>query len=103
MKVFELIQYKRSRKFYFLDRLYFKDQNEKDAVRYKGNVVNLLVVDGKDVQTKIKLGKPAEDKSKEEQPKKVRRNSIYKTAQFHLINSLILQKYLIKAWEVKTS
>lgn len=45
-------------------------QNEKDALRYKGIVVNLLVADGKDGQTKIKLGKPSEDKSKEEQPKK---------------------------------
>ncbi len=46
------------------------NQNEKDAMRYKGIVVHLLVVDGKDGQTKIKLGKPLEDKSKEEQAKK---------------------------------
>lgn len=46
------------------------NQNEKDAVRYKGIVVHLFVVDGKDGQTKIKLGKPSEDRSKEEQPKK---------------------------------
>lgn len=46
------------------------NQNEKDAVRYKGLVVNLLVMDGKDGQTKIKLGKPSEDKAQEEQPKK---------------------------------
>jgi len=46
------------------------DPKARDAVRYKGIVVNLLVVDGKDGQTKIKLGKPSEDKSKEEQPKK---------------------------------
>ncbi|QBN19027.1 AsmA family protein [Flavobacterium nackdongense] len=45
------------------------DQKGRDAVRYKGIVVNLLVVDGKDGQTKIKLGKPSDDKSKEEQPK----------------------------------
>ena len=46
------------------------NQNEKDAMRYKGIVVHLLVVDGKDGQTKIKLGKPSEDKAQEEQPKK---------------------------------
>jgi hypothetical protein len=46
------------------------DQKARDAIRYKGIVVNLLVVDGKDGQTKIKLGKPSEDKSKEKKPKK---------------------------------
>jgi len=46
------------------------DMNAREAMRYKGIVVNLLVVDGKDGQTKIKLGKPSEDKSKEDQPQK---------------------------------
>ena len=51
------------------------DLKEREAVRYKGIVVNLLVVDGKDGQTKIKLGKPTEEKSTEEKPKKTKRNS----------------------------
>ena len=38
------------------------DVNQRDAARYKGIVVNLFVVDGKDGQTKIKLGKPVEEK-----------------------------------------
>ncbi|NDP28185.1 MAG: AsmA family protein [Flavobacterium sp.] len=37
------------------------DVNDKDALRYKGIVVNLMVVDGKDGTTKIKLGKPKEE------------------------------------------
>lgn len=46
---------------------------ERDAVRYKGIVVNLLVVDGENGQTKIKLGKPKEEPkevSKEEKKRK---------------------------------
>ncbi|WP_396170695.1 AsmA-like C-terminal region-containing protein [Flavobacterium sp.] len=46
------------------------DPKQREAVRYKGIVVNLMVVDGKDGQAKIKLGKPSEDKSTAEQPKK---------------------------------
>ena len=38
------------------------DVNQREAARYKGIVVNLFVVDGKDGQTKIKLGKPVEEK-----------------------------------------
>ena len=46
------------------------DKNQRDALRYKGIVVNLLVVDGKDGQTKIKLGKPVEEKSSVEKSKR---------------------------------
>ena len=46
------------------------DKNQRDAARYKGIVVNLFVVDGKDGQTKIKLGKPVEEKPSLEKPKK---------------------------------
>ena len=46
------------------------DIKEREAVRYKGIVANLMVVDGKDGQTKIKLGKPSDDKSKKEKQKK---------------------------------
>jgi hypothetical protein len=42
------------------------DINERDAVRYKGIVVNLLVVDGENGQTKIKFGKLLEERPKEE-------------------------------------
>ena len=45
------------------------DKNQRDALRYNGIVVNLLVVDGKDGQTKIRLGKPVEEKPAEEKPK----------------------------------
>lgn len=44
------------------------NENQREAERYKGIVVNLLVVDGKDGQTKIKLGKPAEEKPLQEKP-----------------------------------
>ena len=50
------------------------DKNQRDALRYKGIVVNLLVVDGKDGQTKIKLGKPVEEKSSVEKSKKSKKN-----------------------------
>jgi hypothetical protein len=40
------------------------DQNARDAVRYKGIVLNLMVVDGDNGRTKIKLGKPKEEKVK---------------------------------------
>jgi hypothetical protein len=46
------------------------DVNARDAARYKGIVVNLLVVDGEDGQTKIKLGKLLEEKQTEEKAKK---------------------------------
>jgi hypothetical protein len=39
-------------------------------LRYKVIVVNLIGMDGKDRLTKLKLGKPPEDKSKVYQPKK---------------------------------
>jgi hypothetical protein len=57
------------------------DLKAREAVRYKGIVVNLMVVDGKDGQTKIKLGKPSEEKTTEEKPKpekskKSKKNSI---------------------------
>jgi hypothetical protein len=51
-----------------------EDQKARDAARYKGIVVNLLVLDGKDGQTKIKLGKPSEEKPKEEEKAKKKRN-----------------------------
>ncbi|WP_395050927.1 AsmA family protein [Flavobacterium sp.] len=41
------------------------DINERNALRYKGMVVNLMVVDGDNGQTKIKLGKPKEEPKKE--------------------------------------
>jgi uncharacterized protein involved in outer membrane biogenesis len=44
--------------------------NEREAQRYKGIVVNLLVVDGKNGETKIKLGKPSEEAPKEKQKRK---------------------------------
>ena len=47
---------------------------EREAQRYKGIVVNLVVVDGKDGQTKIKLGKPSEEKPKEEEKTKKKKN-----------------------------
>jgi uncharacterized protein involved in outer membrane biogenesis len=47
------------------------DVKEREAVRYKGIVVNLMVVDGKDGQIKIKLGKPTEEKSNEKKQKKI--------------------------------
>lgn len=43
---------------------------EREAQRYKGIVVNLLVVDGKNGETKIKLGKPSEEAPKEKQKRK---------------------------------
>lgn len=43
-----------------------EDVNDNDALRYKGIVVNLMVVDGNNGTTKIKLGKPKEEKPKEE-------------------------------------
>ena len=46
------------------------DKNQRDAARYKGIVVNLLVVDGKDGQAKIKLGKPSEEKTSLEKHKR---------------------------------
>lgn len=46
------------------------DKNQRDAARYKGIVVNLLVVDGKDGQTKIKLGKLVEEKPSVEKSKR---------------------------------
>ena len=46
------------------------DKNKRDALRYKGIVANLLVVDGKDGQTKIKLGIPSEEKTSIEKPKR---------------------------------
>lgn len=48
------------------------DKSQRDAVRYKGIVVNLLVVDGKDGQTKIKLGKPSDENHSDEKPKKTK-------------------------------
>lgn len=51
-----------------------EDQKARDAARYKGIVVNLVVVDGKDGQTKIKLGKPSEEKPKEEEKTKKKKN-----------------------------
>ena len=47
--------------------------NEREAQRYKGIVVNLLVVDGEDGKTKIKLGKVSEENPKEEKAKKSKR------------------------------
>jgi hypothetical protein len=47
--------------------------NEREAQRYKGIVVSLLVVDGEDGKTKIKLGKVSEENPKEEKAKKNRR------------------------------
>ena len=44
--------------------------NEREAQRYKGIVLNLLVVDGKNGETKIKLGKPSEEAPKEKQKRK---------------------------------
>ncbi|MBX9807010.1 MAG: AsmA family protein [Flavobacteriaceae bacterium] len=52
------------------------DVKDRDAVRYKGIVVDLLVVDGENGQTKIKLGKLLEEKPKEEKVKKSKKNSI---------------------------
>ena len=52
------------------------DKNLRDAARLKGIVLNLLVVDGKDGQTKIKLGKPTKEKPIEEKPKRGKKNSI---------------------------
>lgn len=43
---------------------------EREAQRYKGIVVNLLVVDGNDGETKIKLGKVAEEAPKEKEKRK---------------------------------
>jgi uncharacterized protein involved in outer membrane biogenesis len=50
------------------------NENERDALRYKGVVVNLLVVDGENGQAKIKLGKRVEEVPKEENAKKTKRN-----------------------------
>lgn len=47
--------------------------SEREALRYKGIVVNLLVVDGEDGKTKIKLGKVSEENPKEEKVKKSKR------------------------------
>ena len=44
--------------------------NEREAQRYKGIVLNLLVVDGKNGETKIKLGKPSEEAPKEKRKRK---------------------------------
>jgi hypothetical protein len=38
------------------DDLKIKDKNERDAKRYKGIVLHLLVVDGKEGEMKIKMG-----------------------------------------------
>ena len=46
------------------------DAKEREAARYKGIVVNLLVVDGKDGGTKIKLGKVSEEAPKEKEKRK---------------------------------
>lgn len=46
------------------------NQKERDELRYKGIVLNLLVVDGKNGETKIKLGKPSEEAPKEKQKRK---------------------------------
>jgi hypothetical protein len=54
------------------------DVKERDAVRHKGIVVNLMVVDGKEGTTKIKLGKPKEE-SKEEIPKDEREKKSKRT------------------------
>jgi uncharacterized protein involved in outer membrane biogenesis len=45
------------------------DSNERDVLRYKGIVVNLMVVDGKDGTTKIKLGKFKEEPTEENEKK----------------------------------
>jgi len=47
--------------------------SEREALRYKGIVVNLLVIDGEEGKTKIKLGKVSEENPKEEKAKKNRR------------------------------
>jgi hypothetical protein len=44
------------------------DKNKREEARYKGVVLNLLVIDGENGQTKIKLGKP-KDESKEDKKK----------------------------------
>jgi AsmA-like C-terminal region/AsmA family len=46
------------------------DLKARDATRYKGIVINLVVVDGKDGKASIKLGKPSGDKSVAEPPNK---------------------------------
>ncbi|SHF77047.1 AsmA-like C-terminal region [Flavobacterium fluvii] len=46
------------------------DAKAREAARYKGIVVNLLVVDGKNGETKIKLGKVSEEASQEKQTTK---------------------------------
>nr|MBP6759819.1 AsmA family protein [Flavobacterium sp.] len=46
------------------------DAKEREAARYKGIVVNLHVVDGKDGGTKIKLGKVSEEAPKEKEKRK---------------------------------
>jgi uncharacterized protein involved in outer membrane biogenesis len=46
------------------------DVNERNALRYKGIVANLMVVDGDNGQTKIKLGKPKEEPKEEIKRKK---------------------------------
>ncbi len=46
------------------------NQKEREELRYKGIVLNLLVVDGKNGETKIKLGKPSEEAPKEKQKRK---------------------------------
>ncbi|MBA4317487.1 MAG: AsmA family protein [Flavobacterium sp.] len=48
--------------------------NEREAQRYKGIVVNLLVVDGKNGETKIKLGKVQDESKEEPKERKKRRN-----------------------------
>jgi hypothetical protein len=46
------------------------DPKERETSRYKGIVVNLLVVDGKNGATKIKLGKLPEDKNSDSKEQK---------------------------------
>jgi uncharacterized protein involved in outer membrane biogenesis len=50
------------------------DINERNALRYKGIIVNLMVVDGDNGQTKIKLGKPKEGPKEVKGKKKVYSN-----------------------------
>ncbi|MNF07645.1 hypothetical protein D3C80_2078710 [compost metagenome] len=41
-----------------------KDKAKRDELRYKGVVLNLMVVDGKDGKTKIKMGSYDKQKKK---------------------------------------
>lgn len=51
------------------------DAKQREAVRYKGIVVNLNVVDGDDGKTKIKLGKSSEEALKDKQNRKAEREA----------------------------